>query len=57
MDTPLKEERKPFLKLEENEEILIVNKFSEKRKIPISDLAKYHDANKLPMIGNFKAFL
>lgn len=38
----------PYLKLNDSEEILYINKFTEKKILPIRSLAKYHDPNTLP---------
>ncbi|MHA1542608.1 MAG: hypothetical protein ACTSQH_06505 [Candidatus Hodarchaeales archaeon] len=38
----------PYLKLQESEEILVINRSDEKKILPIRELAKYHDPDALP---------
>lgn len=44
----LKEQVLPYLKLKESEEILHINKYSEKKLLQVKDLANYHDSDAIP---------
>ena len=43
----LKADLLPYLNLQDSEEILVINRYNEKKILPIKDLAKYHDPNQL----------
>lgn len=44
----LKTDLLPYLNLQDSEEILVINRYNEKKILPIKDLAKYHDPTQLP---------